>query len=126
MGHPVVSGGGLIGQYNSGTVYERTGYSNPLLFLFIALLRLIGVFDPITTHTKLELLAFTTMSLLVYEILRARCETRAALLGAATFVVLELVTPATWLWYACNRNSPHRVGSVMLSIRFTNCSRFRR
>ncbi len=37
------------------------GYSNPLLFFFITLLRFLGLFDPITTHTTIECVAFSLM-----------------------------------------------------------------
>jgi hypothetical protein len=76
------------------------GYSNPLLFWLVALLRLVHLFDPITTHTKIEMIAFALMILPVYELLRARFETDTALVGTGLFVALELLTPATWLWYS--------------------------
>lgn len=76
------------------------GYSNPLLFLFVALLRILSLFDPITTHTKIELITFALMALLVFELLRVRLAAVPSLLGTGVFVVLELITPATWLWYS--------------------------
>jgi hypothetical protein len=76
------------------------GYSNPLLFLIAALLRFLHLFDPITTHTRIELVAFALMALVVHELLRARVAALPAVLGTAAFVALELLTPATWVCYA--------------------------
>ena len=80
-----------------GTPIE--GYSNPLLFFIVALLRLVGLFDPVTTHVRLEMLVFAAMVTLVWSLLRALVHEAAALAGAVLFALVELVTPATWTWY---------------------------
>lgn len=76
------------------------GYSNPLLFLIATLLRWLHLFDPITTHTRIELVAFALMALIVHELLRARVTAAPAVLGTAAFVALELLTPSTFVCYS--------------------------
>ena len=80
-----------------GTPVES--YSNPLLFFIVAFLRLFGVFDPITTHLRLEMLVFAAMVTLVWSMLRSLTGEVAAMAGAVMFVAIELLTPATWTWY---------------------------
>jgi hypothetical protein len=75
------------------------GYSNPLLFLLVAGLRWFNLFDPITTHAKIECALFSLMGLCVFHILRGRVTSTVAWLGSSLFVALELLTPSTWLWY---------------------------
>jgi hypothetical protein len=74
------------------------GYSNPLLFFLVALLHVFGLFDPITTHVLLEALVFAAMVGFVWSMLRGGGEI-AAIAGAIVFVVVQLATPATWVWY---------------------------
>lgn len=74
------------------------GYSNPLLFFIVALLHVFGLFDPITTHVFLEAIVFAAMVVLVWSMLRTHGEI-AAVAGALVFVFVQLVTPATWVWY---------------------------
>ena len=88
---------GSLAPYLEGTPAES--YSNPLLFFVVTLLRLSGLFDPITTHVWLETLVFATMVLLVASMLRQWCGEIAAIAAAALFAVLELCTPATRIWY---------------------------
>jgi hypothetical protein len=80
-----------------GTPVE--GYSNPLVFFVAAGLRMFGAFDPITTHLHLEMLLFATMVTLVWSMLRAHVPEAAAILGAAVFATVELLTLATSIWY---------------------------
>lgn len=89
---------GSLGAYVEGPPVE--GYSNPIVFFVAALLHLVGVFDPITTHAWLEPLLFGLMALLLYAVLRPNAGTWIALGATAVFVVSELATPSTWLWYA--------------------------
>ncbi len=80
-----------------GTPIE--GYSNPLLFFVAALMHLFGVFDPITTHIHLEMLVFASMVTLVWSMLRSVAGELAAVGGTLAFAAIELLTPATWVWY---------------------------
>jgi hypothetical protein len=80
-----------------GTPVE--GYSNPIVFFVVALLRTINLFDPITTHIRIETLLFGAMVTLVWALLRSIANEKAAVVGAAVFATVELVTPATWIWY---------------------------
>jgi hypothetical protein len=75
------------------------GYSNPLLFALVALLRLVGLFDPITTPVTLAWIVFGAMAVLVFEFLQGHSTVKVALAGTGLFVALELVNGATWLWY---------------------------
>lgn len=80
-----------------GTPVES--YSNPVVFFVTALLRWGGGFDPVRTHAHLEMLVFATMATLAWSMLRRWTSGLAAALATLTFVVLQLATPATWLWY---------------------------
>lgn len=75
-------------------------YSNPLLFFVVTLLRLFGLFDPITTHVLLEPLVFAAMVTLAWAVLRMWVGEVAALVGTVLFAAIELLVPATWIWYA--------------------------
>ena len=88
---------GSLAPYLGGTPVES--YSNPLLFFVVAGLRLFGAFDPVTTHLVLEMLVFALMVTMVWSLLRAHTGELAAVVGAVAFAALELVTPATWIWY---------------------------
>jgi hypothetical protein len=88
---------GSLAPYLEGPPIES--YSNPLLFFLIALLRRIGRFDPVATHVHLEAIVFATMVLLVWSLLRHWTDDLAAAIAAAGFAVIELMTPATWIWY---------------------------
>ena len=76
------------------------GYSNPLLFFLVALLRLLGWFDPITTHVRLEPLVFAVMVTLAWDVCRMWAGEAAALIATLIFASLELLVPATWVWYS--------------------------
>lgn len=80
-----------------GTPVES--YSNPLVFFVVAALRLAGWFDPITTHLHVEAFLFGCMLALVWSTLRTRLGDLPSLCAALIFAALELITPATWLWY---------------------------
>ena len=88
---------GSLAPYLGGTPIE--GYSNPLLFFVVALLRLVHAFDPVTTHLALEMVVFAAMVTLVLRLLRRVTGELAALAGALAFAALELAVPSTWLWY---------------------------
>jgi hypothetical protein len=70
-----------------------------LLFFVVVVLRFIGWFDPIATHIHLETLLFAAMVTLVWSMLRASTGELAAVAGAVVFGAIELLTPATWIWY---------------------------
>lgn len=74
-------------------------YSNPLVFFVIASLRMIGRFDPVSTHVVLEAALFGMMSALVWSLIAGWLGKAAATAATVAFVALELLTPATWLWY---------------------------
>ena len=63
------------------------------------------MFDPITTHRALEMVVFAAMIVLVWRLLRHVTGELAAIVGAAAFATLELVTPATWIWYGSGLES---------------------
>ena len=86
-----------LAMYPEGTPIE--GYSNPLLFFLVALLRVFGLFDPVTTHIALEMLVFAAMVTCVWSMIRSFAGEVAGVAGALLFVVLQLATPATWIWY---------------------------
>ncbi|HSN27974.1 MAG TPA: hypothetical protein VLT45_16910 [Kofleriaceae bacterium] len=88
---------GSLAAYVEGTPVES--YSNPLVFFVVAALRRLGRFDPVTTHHTIEIVLFATMVALVWALLRHLTNEGLAVAGAACFAVLELATPATWLWY---------------------------
>lgn len=88
---------GSLAPYLEGPPVES--YSNPLVFFAVAGLRLLGLFDPVTTHVRLEMLMFAWMVVLVWSILRRWCGELAAIVAAALFAALELLTPATRIWY---------------------------
>jgi hypothetical protein len=92
-----------LAPYVGGTPVE--GYSNPLLFFVVAGLRGIGAFDPVRTHVRLEMLVFATMVTLTWSTVRRLAGELAALAGAGAFAVLELVTPATWVWFCSGLES---------------------
>ena len=101
------------------------GYSNPLLCLIVALLWLVRVFDPITSHLSLEAVLFggaLAFAFLIIEMgtLRGfpnfpamvrgeqsspaphatrRAGVLAAVVGTVVFAAAELMTPSTWAWY---------------------------
>jgi len=88
---------GSLGANVEGTPVES--YSNPLVFFVVALLRVIGLFDPVTTHVRIEMLLFGGMVTLVWALLRKITGDIAAVIAAGAYAALELLTPATWLWY---------------------------
>src|ERR1700733_9048335 len=88
---------GSLAPYVEGCPVE--GFSNPLLFFAVTVLRLIGVFDPITTHILIETLMFGAMVMLVWSLLRSVTGDLAATASAVLFATIELVTPSTWVWY---------------------------
>ncbi|MBA3821779.1 MAG: hypothetical protein H0X17_23050, partial [Deltaproteobacteria bacterium] len=88
---------GSLAPYVEGMPVES--YSNPLVFFVVVGLRLLGLFDPSATHLHLEAAVFGVMVLLVWSLLRAPAGEVGALVGAGMFVAIELLTPATWVWY---------------------------
>jgi len=88
---------GSLAAYVEGTPVES--YSNPLVFFVVAVLRWLGRFDPVTTHHAIEIVLFATMVTLVWALLRHVANEALAIAGAAVFALVELATPATWLWY---------------------------
>lgn len=88
---------GSLAPYPEGTPVES--YSNPLVFFVVVVLRVLGVFDPVTTHVRLEMILFAVMVTLVWSILRPWIGEIAAVGAALLFVLLQLLTPSTWLWY---------------------------
>lgn len=70
-----------------------------MLFFIVALLRVFGAFDPITTHITLEMLVFAAMATLVCSMLRSLAGAIPGLVATAVFVFVQLATPATWVWY---------------------------
>lgn len=88
---------GSLSPYIEGTPIE--GYSNPLLFFIVTVLRLLRVFDPITTHIQLEMIVFAAMIVLVWRLLRRLTGEIAAAIGAVAFALIELLVPSTWIWY---------------------------
>jgi hypothetical protein len=92
-----------LAPYLEGTPVED--YSNPLLFFVVAFLRVIGLFNPVTTHVYLEMIVFALMVTLVWRVLRSVTGDIAAVAGAIGFAALELVTPATWIWYGSGLES---------------------
>jgi len=74
-------------------------YSNPLVFFVVTLLRGLHVFNPITTHLRLEMLVFALMVVLVWSLLRRVAGEIAAVIGAGLFTAMQLITTPTWLWY---------------------------
>ncbi len=92
----------LVEHHSLGANIEGTpieGYSNPLLFFLVSLLHLFGLFDPITTHIHLEMAVFAAMVTFVWAILRPVIGEVSAVCGSLIFAVIELLTPATWIWY---------------------------
>lgn len=87
-----------VADYPEGTPVES--YSNPLVYFTVAALRVVGVFDPVTTHVWIEALLFGVALALCHAVLRTRAGPAAAVAGTAAFAALELITPSTWLWYA--------------------------
>lgn len=87
-----------LAPYPEGPPLE--GYSNPLVFFVTALLRWLGVFDPGSTPAQIELVLFGLLVVLVWTLLRRITGSAAALVGASVFLIVQLATPATWLWYS--------------------------
>ena len=88
---------GSLAPYVEGCPLE--GYSNPIVFFVTALLRLAGMFDPLTTHLQLEMILFGVMVMLVWALVRAFTGELAGIAAAVMFTTLELLTPSTWIWY---------------------------
>jgi hypothetical protein len=89
---------GSLATFPEGPVVE--GYSNPLLCLMVAALYGLGLFDPITTHLKLEALLFGWTMACLFMVLKRRSNVGLAMFGALLFAACELMTKATWIWYA--------------------------
>jgi hypothetical protein len=88
---------GSLAAYVEGTPVES--YSNPLVFFVVAVLRWFGLFDPIATHLRVEMLVFALMVVLVWSALRRATRELAAVVGAGVFTTLQLSATPTWLWY---------------------------
>ena len=73
--------------YLEGTPVE--GYSNPLVFFLVAILRYIGLFDPVTTHILLETLVFAAMVVMVWALIRTVTGEIAAVTGAVVFATID-------------------------------------
>jgi hypothetical protein len=86
-----------LAPYLEGAPVES--YSNPFLFFLITLLRWLGRFDPVATHLTLEMLAFALMVVLVWAALREWIGEVGAAIAVVVFTALQLVVPATWIWY---------------------------
>lgn len=61
-----------------------------LLVGLAALLRVVGLFDPITTPVTLAWIVFAATALLVFQFLQCRFDVKLALAGTGLFVALEL------------------------------------
>lgn len=88
---------GSVAAYPEGPAVES--YSNPLVYFVVAGLRVLGLFDPVVTPLRLEMLLFGGMTALVWAMLRRRTGELAALAGAALFAASQLTATPTWIWY---------------------------
>jgi hypothetical protein len=88
---------GTLATSFEGTPVES--YSNPLVFFVVVALRWLGLFDPLTSHLRVEMLLFALMAVLVWSLLRRLTGELAAVIGAGSFVANQLIATSTWVWY---------------------------
>jgi hypothetical protein len=104
----------------SGSAYTEgpsvEGYSNPLLVAIVASLRLLGIFDPISTHLNLEAALFALATALVFVLVRPRCGAVIACLASILFAATELMTPSTWLWYGSGLENALLTAALVLLV----------
>lgn len=84
------------------TSFEGTpveSYSNPLVFFLVVGLRWLGVFDPLASHLRIEMVLFAVMAVLMWSLLRRLAGELAGVIGAGIFVAYQLIATPTWRWY---------------------------
>jgi hypothetical protein len=91
---------GSLAAYPGGPPVE--GYSNPLMFFLVAGLQAVGLFHPLHTHLRFELLEFGLLTALVVREAwwMGQRSWAPAAAGTVAFLALELSTPGCMVWYS--------------------------